>query len=105
MQVKYTPDPAMVAEIAQRLATGEHFISRIRTSKHFLIVDGAYEDVLVGEEVRAAVKTLSGVELEEFVPPRYPGEHGLRFPLRLLEKAKQAIEQALAQGSSERPAA
>ncbi|WOB11287.1 hypothetical protein [Piscinibacter gummiphilus] len=92
----YTPDPVMVAAIARRLAEGEHFISRIRTSRFFLVVDGDFEDAVVGDEVRSAVTALAGVELEEFVPRQYPGEHGLRFPPRLRARAKRSIAQSLA---------
>lgn len=92
MEEKLSLDPSMVADIARRLATGDHFIAKL--GMYFVVVDGEYEDVVVGEELRHAVQMLAGVPLEEFVPRKYPGDIGLRFPPRWRRQAKATLDAA-----------
>lgn len=72
-----SPDP-LAAEIAARLAQGEHVVTRLVTMRWFTYaVDG--EEVLVTDQMRATIEGMAGAPLVEYTPPQYQGMRALGF--------------------------
>lgn len=83
-------DHALEREIADRLAAGEHAVTRLVTMQWFTFcLEG--DELVVGDEMRRAIEELAGAPLVEYTPAPYPMMVGLRFAPKLRSRVRERL--------------